>query len=876
MTRRAQRRTALALVGAYLVLLAASHAVRRPDPPPPELAVANLTPPDGGAGEALVAWRVWRPPAGAGEAIPVLLLHGSPGSSADFLGLGPLLAGERTALAPDLPGFGHSQKRVPDYSIAAHAGYALALLDRLGIDRAHLVGFSMGGGVGILAAGRQPQRVASLTLLSAIGVQELELLGSYGLNHAVHGLQLAALATLHEATPHFGLLDGFPLDVAYARNFYDTDQRPLRPALASLDMPVLVLHGARDPLVPAAAAREHHRLVPHSELVMLDASHFAIFRRPALLAGPLSRFLERVDRGEARRRSDAEPARLAAAGRPFDPSQVPAASGLSLALLCALIALATLASEDATSIATGLLVAQGRIGFVAGSAACAAGILLGDLGIWAAGRFLGRPWLRRAPLKWMISPDSLARSATWFERRGPAVITLSRFLPGTRVATYFVAGLLDTGFWRFLLFFTAAVAVWTPLVVGLSAWLGVRLLPAFELFERWALPAAAGLAVTAWLVLGLARRLATARGRRLLLGAVRRKLEWEFWPWWAIYLPLLPWIAWLGLRHRSLTVFTAANPGIELGGFAGESKAAILDAVPSRWLPPWLRLAAGTPPHERRQAVDRFLARHQLAPPVVLKPDVGERGEGVRVLRSAEALAEAVAGLERDSLLQAYVAGPELGVFWFRHPGSRRGRIFSITEKRLPAVTGDGESMLEQLILADERAMRMAPTHFAHLAGRLTEVPAAGEQVALVEVGTHRLGAVFLDGARFHTPELAAAVGEIALAVPGFYFGRFDLRAPSWEAFSRGEGLRVIELNGVTSEATHIYDPANSYRDALRVLRRQWRLAFEIGAANRARGVRPAPLAVLVRRAVRHLLRPAAPRRRAHTMAPPERTPEGG
>ena len=59
--------------------------------------------------------------------------------------------------------------------------------------------------------------------------------------------------------------------------------------------------------------------------------------------------------------------------------------------------------------------------------------------------------------------------------------------------------------------------------------------------------------------------------------------------------------------------------------------------------------------------------------------------------------------------------------------------------------------------------------------------------------------------------------------------------------------IRIIELNGVTSESTDIYDPKNSLWAAYRVLFRQWRLAFEIGAANRRRGVRPAGVAGLIR-----------------------------
>ncbi|HET9530021.1 MAG TPA: carboxylate--amine ligase, partial [Blastocatellia bacterium] len=86
------------------------------------------------------------------------------------------------------------------------------------------------------------------------------------------------------------------------------------------------------------------------------------------------------------------------------------------------------------------------------------------------------------------------------------------------------------------------------------------------------------------------------------------------------------------------------------------------------------------------------------------------------------------------------------------------------------------------------------------------------------------------------TPELERAIDEISRGFEGFYFGRYDIRTPSIEAFKQGRDFKVIELNGVTSEATSIYDPKNSLFAAYRVLFEQWRIAFEIGAANRARG----------------------------------------
>src|SRR6266705_3140645 len=117
-------------------------------------------------------------------------------------------------------------------------------------------------------------------MLSAIGVQEMELLGDYHLNHAVHGVQLAGLWLMKAALPRFGALNRSDLGLPYARNFYDSDQRPLRTILQSYNGPMLILHGSHDPLVPVEAAIETRRLVPQSELRILPSNHFMVFEDP--------------------------------------------------------------------------------------------------------------------------------------------------------------------------------------------------------------------------------------------------------------------------------------------------------------------------------------------------------------------------------------------------------------------------------------------------------------------------------------------------------------------------------------------------------------------------------------------------------------------
>lgn len=855
------------LPGIYLILLALSHFYQFLAPPaPPALGdhkSFSAAAVNGGERQdqlVNVAYLEWLPeptatPAAGPARLPIVLLHGSPGDGGNFRRIGPLLAAAGVrAVAPDLPGFGASSFEVSDYSILTHAVYILDLLDHLRIEQAHVVGFSMGGGVALHLQAMAPERVASVTLLSSIGVQELELLGQYHLNHALHGLQLAGLWMVFEGIPHFGLLRPGGLDIAYARNFYDTDQRPLRGLLRNFEPPMLILHGENDILVPAAAAREHHRLVPQSELVMTDANHFMVFRAPRQLVDPLLDFTARVDQGTAIRRSGATAERLAAAAPETGEQQV-AAHGFALLLTLVLLAAATLVSEDLACIAAGLLVARGSLDFLPAAVACGSGIFFGDLMLYAVGR-LGRGWLARPPWSWVVRPEDLERSHRWFGRRGAWVILLSRFLPGTRLPTYVAAGALRMPALWFATCLLVPVATWTPLLVAVARYAGERFFTTFEIFQRYALPGFAALLVSVWFLLITSRALATSRGRRLLVGWWRRKSRWEFWSPWVFYPPVVAYVLWLGVKFRGLTLFTAANPGMPAGGgFLGESKSEILARLEPSSVADFEIVPAAVPPEERIARTQAFQQRLDLGYPLVLKPDRGQRGEGVTIAHDPEAVEvffrSDTAGA-CDTIVQRYVPGPELGVFYYRLPGEAKGRVFSITEKVLPQVKGDGRSTVEELVLGDPRAVAMAPLYLGRLATQLDRVPPKHEAVALAELGTHCRGAVFLDGVRHHTPELEAAVEKISRSFDGFYFGRFDIKAPSLEHFAAGRSLRVLELNGVTSEATHIYDPKNSLLDAYRVLFEQWRLAFEIGARNRARGIEPLSLPELLR-----ILRPA-------------------
>jgi membrane protein DedA with SNARE-associated domain len=533
----------------------------------------------------------------------------------------------------------------------------------------------------------------------------------------------------------------------------------------------------------------------------------------------------------------------------FDPAESPGTVGIAALATAALLAISTFVSEDLTCIGTGILVAQGRISFLLGAVACFFGIFVGDVLLFFAGRYFGRPVLKRAPLKWFVRARDVERSSAWFSRRGMAVIFTSRFVPGARLPTYFAAGLLDTSFRRFALYFLLAGLVWAPLLVGLSGAVGGEVLKSALVQGQTVFVKALATAFAVFVAVKLIVRLSNYKSRRLLLSKWRRLTRWEFWPASIFYAPVILYVALLALKRRSLTLFTSANPRIVAGGFVGESKSEILkglsdsaDLVARASL-----IESALDAEARRRRVRSFMTDNRLSFPVVLKPDMGQRGSGVAVVRSEAELNDYLGRTRVDTIVQEYVPGSEFGLFYYRRPSEERGRIFSITEKRFPIVTGDGASTLEHLILKDPRAVCMARYYFDKQGERLLDVPAEGEQVQLVEIGTHCRGAIFLDGARVKTAALEEAIDRVSKGFEGFYFGRFDVRAPSIDEFKRGTNFKIIELNGVTSEATHIYDPKNGLFAAYKVLFKQWRVAFEIGAENRARGVKPASIRLLVR-----------------------------
>ncbi len=318
--------------------------------------------------------------------------------------------------------------------------------------------------------------------------------------------------------------------------------------------------------------------------------------------------------------------------------------------------------------------------------------------------------------------------------------------------------------------------------------------------------------------------------RKLLNKPVFIKLlNWEYWPFYVVYAPLFGYWFWLCLKARSLFFFNTSNPTIRNGGFLQESKKEIYDMIPPRYYPSTLLFKAGTSATE----VLGQVANAGMSFPLIAKPDMGLRGISVKKINNENELTGYINGSKVDYLVQTFIPFEnEVGIFYYRLPEQDNGQISGIVEKEFLTVRGDGLSTLLDLLKRDPRYILQLKTLQKTDAARLEKVLLKDEVELLVPYGNHSRGAKFIDISHLVDEQLTASVDAVCKEVPGFYFGRLDIRYRSWEELCAGKNFSIIELNGAGSEPTHIYDPRHSIFYAWREIMRHWVILLKISIQN--------------------------------------------
>ncbi|HEY5976272.1 MAG TPA: alpha/beta fold hydrolase [Solirubrobacterales bacterium] len=264
----------------------------------------------------------------AGSGPVLLLVHGMAGTCDNWESVIEPLAINRTVIAPDFPGHGASAPGGGDYSLGALAGGLRDLLLSLGHERATLVGHSLGGGVALQFTYQFPEMVERLALVSSGGLgpdvspilraaalpgAELFISATAGVGTrvgSVLGRGLGAIglrpnADVEEVARGYATLsdpDRRKAFIATLRSVVGTEGQ----RVAALDklylaetLPLLILWGENDPIIPVEHGREAHAQLPGSRLEIFEnTGHVPQLERPGRFIATLERFLAETEPAE--------------------------------------------------------------------------------------------------------------------------------------------------------------------------------------------------------------------------------------------------------------------------------------------------------------------------------------------------------------------------------------------------------------------------------------------------------------------------------------------------------------------------------------------------------------------------------------------------
>jgi pimeloyl-ACP methyl ester carboxylesterase len=262
----------------------------------------------------------------AGSGPPIVLIHGMVNSSRHWEEVALRLSDRYRVIAPDLIGHGDSAAVRGDYSLGAHAASIRDLLATIGVDRATIVGHSLGGGVAMQFFYQFPQRTERLVLVSSggLGREVSPLLRGAALPGAAALLWVAAhprlLSALSDAGGRMrerGIAKGVYLQ-AIARALAPLEQPGARKAFLQTlrsvidargqrvsardrlyllrSFPTLIVWGERDHTIPLAHGRRAHEEAPGSSFETLPrAAHFPHLEDPGGLAAALAGFMQSTE-----------------------------------------------------------------------------------------------------------------------------------------------------------------------------------------------------------------------------------------------------------------------------------------------------------------------------------------------------------------------------------------------------------------------------------------------------------------------------------------------------------------------------------------------------------------------------------------------------
>jgi hypothetical protein len=304
-----------------------------------------------------------------------------------------------------------------------------------------------------------------------------------------------------------------------------------------------------------------------------------------------------------------------------------------------------------------------------------------------------------------------------------------------------------------------------------------------------------------------------------------RLFHYEFWPFWVFYIPAYFYYFFLAIKSRKWVYFSVLNPCMNFGGAFLSSKNKALQNIPKEWVPKTLLVN----PEEDFSRIKKGLQKEKIKFPLIVKPDMGERGKGVEIIPELSDLENHIAGLPKEPyLIQEYIEYPlELGIlFYWDLEG--KPQISSIGSKSFCHVIGNGKDPFKALVKKNPRLATRIPLLEKRFKKEWETILPKDKHLLIEPIGNHNRGTTFLDGRNYYSNELLDWTANCARQIPGFDYGRFDLKIKDKNAFKRKKNIKIMEVNGVNSEPIHIYDPNYSIWNAYRDIFFQMKIIFDL------------------------------------------------
>jgi hypothetical protein len=300
---------------------------------------------------------------------------------------------------------------------------------------------------------------------------------------------------------------------------------------------------------------------------------------------------------------------------------------------------------------------------------------------------------------------------------------------------------------------------------------------------------------------------------------------WEYWPTWLVYAPVVPYYIWLAITARKPFFYFNANTCFVNGGNGIDSKMDMYKVLPKDSYPDTILVH----PSDDIKTMTFKLHQANMHWPLYAKPDIGGKGKGVQLTHNIEEAALLIKKYNCKYLLQKPITWQqEVGIFYTRMPWQNKGSITGIVQKQQLQVLGNGNSTLLELIMQNPRAILQLKYLQQKFQSQLTQVPAIGTVVVLSDIGNHARGSKFVDVTHWLNNELANTIDTLSKQIDGFYYGRYDIKYNNWEQLCAGNNYSIIELNGASSEPTHIYDSNMPITKAWQIIASHWKAMYSI------------------------------------------------